>query len=393
MSIEPSSFPEHTDTADEVEPEDDPPCGGASGIRRQAAEIIDAVLSASEPERAEVRDQLRRCLAAHPGRPEAALVEHLLALRSLTGFPAGISDLPLPGGATPPQPLDAIPSQQMEENVRSRIEAVLQGRMLVTAFQPISDLSSRGVVGVQALTRFLSDGRDEAAGWFAEARDQDLESDLEFAAMESALTAARLLPDHLYVALKLSAATCLDPLLPGVLEESAIAPGRLVLELTEAMTREQPAALVKALAPLRRSGVRLGIDHAGSYFTSIRHIRELEPDIIKLDRTLVAGIDTDPLRSSLAEAMIGFARHIDAVVTAEGIETPEELSAVTGLGATAGQGYLLGAPTIRPGDWSNWTPAEDLQGPIVSGTGYRRRGSETGTGTLDVPIPKARQGS
>lgn len=99
-------------------------------------------------------------------------------------------------------------------------------------------------MGVQALTRFLSEGGEEVADWFAQARDQHLESDLEFAALESALAAARLLPDHLYVALKLSAATCLDPLLPGVLEDSPLAPGRLVLELTEAMTREQPAALL-----------------------------------------------------------------------------------------------------------------------------------------------------
>lgn len=75
----------------------------------------------------------------------------------------------------------------------------------------------------------------------------------------------------------------------------------------------------------------------------------------------MAGIDTDPIRSSLAEAMVGFAHQIGAVVTAQGIETPAELSAVTGLGATAGQGYLLGAPTIRPGDWINWILTEETR--------------------------------
>lgn len=358
MPIEPSSFPERRDATRDAAPLDDAPGGAdAPGISLQAAEIIEEVLSGSAPEQAAAREQLRRCLAANPDRPEAALIEHLIALQSLTRFPAGIPDLPPQHGPTVPQPTLGSPPALSKESIRSRIEAVLQGRMMLTAFQPILDLAHGGAVGAQALTRFVSDDGEEAAEWFAKARDARLGSDLEFAAMESALTAARLLPAHLYVALKISPSTCLDPLLPGFLEESALPPARLVLELTEAMTREQPAALLTALAPLRRSGVRLGIDHAGSYFTSIRHIRELRPDIIKLDRNLVAGIDTDPLRSSLAEAMVGFAHHIGAVVTAQGIETPAELSAVTGLGATAGQGYLLGRPTVRPLDWNGWTPA------------------------------------
>lgn len=351
MPVEPSSFPPPENAVRPDDTTDATPGGGrVPEIRQQAAEIIDAVLSASAPEQAAARDPLRQCLAAHPDRPEAALVEHLIALGALTEFPPGCR-------SDAPEDSRRATSSGPGGSVRSRIEAVLQDRMLLTAFQPIRDLSSGEVVGAQALTRFLGDTGDQPADWFAEARDARLGSDLEFAAMESALAAARILPAHLYVALKLSPSTCLDPLLSGFLEESALAPARLVLELTEALTREQPAALLTALAPLRRSGVRLAIDHAGSYFTSIRHIRQLRPDIIKLDRNLVAGIATDPIHSSLCEAMIGFAEHIGAVVIAQGIETSAELAAVTGLGTTAGQGYLLGAPTTRPEDWTGWTPA------------------------------------
>jgi EAL domain-containing protein (putative c-di-GMP-specific phosphodiesterase class I) len=366
MSTEPSSFPPPTSSTG---PEDPPEISSGGGpvpvIRRQAAEIIEAVLSASAPEQAAVRDQLRHCLAAQPDRPEAALAEHLIALRSITDFPAGISDLPPREGSSRRQPPAASPFPKSEGSIRTRIESVLEGRMLLTAFQPIRELPSGGVIGAEALTRFLGDADDQPEhwtakapeDWFAKAKDARLGSELEFAALESALSAARVLPAHLYVALKVSPATCLDPLLPALLEESALVPERLVLELTEAMTREQPAALVAALAPLRKRGVRLAIDHAGSYFTSIRHIRQLRPDIIKLDRDLVAGMDKDALRSSLGEAMIGFAEHIGAVVIAQGIETPAELAALSGLGANAGQGYLLGPPTTRPQDWNVWTPS------------------------------------
>lgn len=351
MSIEPSSFPDHTNAARESELRNPGTReGDVPGIREQAAEIIEAVLAGSRPEQAGVRDQLRQYLAANPDRPEQALVEHLIALRS----GSALSDVPLVNGA----PLEAPAGSSLQGSdghVKSRIEVVLQGRMLVTAFQPICDLSDGSVVGAAALTRFFSEGGDEAADRFAEARDEKLGSELEFAALESALEAAQELPPHLYVVLKLSAATCLDPLLPGVLEDSSIDLGRMVLELTEAMTREQPEALVAALAPLRRNGVRFAIDHAGSHFASIRHIRQLRPDIIKLDRNLVAGMDTDPLRSSLGEAMVGFADHIGAVVIAQGIETFAELEAVREVGATAGHGYLLGRPTASPEDWTAWT--------------------------------------
>ncbi|RNL59169.1 EAL domain-containing protein [Arthrobacter oryzae] len=360
MSIEPSSLSRPENRARiEDPPGTRPEAGSAPGIRRQAAEIIGAVLASSVPEQAAARDQLRQCLAAHPGRPEEALVEHLIALRSLTPRTGGPPAHPTVGGVAPPQPLTdpASPSPSPQEIVRSRIEAVLQDRKLLTAFQPICDLPSGGVIGAQALTWFLGDTGDGPVDWFAGARSVRLGSDLEFAALESALTAAMILPAHLYVALKLSPATCLDPLLPGLLEASGISPGRVVLELTEALTIDQPAALFKALAPLRRRGVRLAIDHIGSYVASSRHIRELRPDIIKLDRTLVAGIDTDALHYSLCEAIVGFAENIGATVTAQGIETPAELTTVSGAGATAGQGYLLGLPTTRPEDWNRWTPA------------------------------------
>jgi EAL domain-containing protein (putative c-di-GMP-specific phosphodiesterase class I) len=367
MSTGPSSFPRPTGAERPGDqPESSPGDRRVPVIRRQAAEIIEAVLSASEPEQATARDQLRRCLAANPGRPEAALAEHLIALRSLTEFPAGIPHLPVREGASPPPSPTASPSPGLEGNIRSKIESALQGRMLLTAFQPIRELGSGRVVGAEALTRFLGDAEDQPADWFAHAKDAQLGSDLEFAALESALSAARALPPHLYVALKLSPATCLDPLLPGLLEQSALFPERLVLELTEAMTREQPTALAAVLAPLRTSGVRLAIDHAGSHFTSIRHIGQLRPDIIKLDRNLIAGIDADALRSSLGEAMIGFAEHIGAIVIAQGIETPAELAAIGGLGATAGQGYLLGPPTTRPEDWNVWSDATQEIGVLTT---------------------------
>lgn len=87
----------------------------------------------------------------------------------------------------------------------------------------------------------------------------------------------------------------------------------------------------------------------------MRHVLHIRPDIIKLDRSLIAGIDDDQGQRALGAAMVEFARQIGAAIIAEGIEAPEELTAVARLGMTAGQGYLIGRPSIEPKDWARWS--------------------------------------
>ncbi len=354
MSMEPPSVPGRPRSGEPNEHASGPvPDQGIPGLRRQATWIIDAVLADTAPEQARARVLLRDLLTAHPERPEDALAEHLLA-RSST------MKLPVEAEIRLSQAAAAVPLQ---------IEKILNGRMLVTAFQPIRELSTGTVVGGQGFTRFVSDGGDAAGEWFTAAAAARLDSELEFAALECALAAARYLPARLHVALKLSPATCLHPLLPGLIEESMPALNRVVLQLTDALTPDQPAALASALAPLRRRGVRLAVDHVGSYRESITHIRQLGPDIIKLDRDLVAGIDTDSLRHAFGGAMTGFAEQLGALLIAEGIETSGELAAVAALGVTVGQGYFLGRPSIRPQDWAGWNEPGLGFGPLAEADG------------------------
>jgi PAS domain S-box-containing protein len=240
------------------------------------------------------------------------------------------------------------------ERTRERIEQVLREKTFLTAFQPIHELATGAVIGVEALARFVDDDGGSPEHWFSEAATVGLAADLEFAALESALTAATGLPSHLYVALNLSPETCLDPRLPGFLTRSGIAPNRLVLELTENLAVAAYAPLVGALAPLRGQGLRIAVDDAGAGFASMRHILHLHPDIIKLDRSLIAGIDQDPGQRALGAAMVEFAQQIQAHLVAEGIESEAELAAVTRLGMYSGQGYVLGRPSAEPQKWATW---------------------------------------
>ncbi len=251
-----------------------------------------------------------------------------------------------------------LPPQSAREIVRQRItervEETLRSRVVLTAFQPVHELAGGKIIGVESLARFPGDDGRGPEHWFNEANTVGLGGELEFAALESALEAADRLPAELYVALNLSPETCLDPRLPGILEQAALPIDRIVLELTERLAVEEYAPLAAVLAPLRRRGLRIAVDDAGSGFASMRHILRLRPDIIKLDRSLIAGIDSDETHRALGQAMVEFAKQIGATLVAEGIETQAELSAVTQLGMDAGQGYFLGRPTILPADWESW---------------------------------------
>ncbi len=123
-----------------------------------------------------------------------------------------------------------------------------------------------------------------------------------------------------------------------------------MLELTEHDEIEDYRALAAALAPLRERGVRVAVDDTGAGFASMRHVLALMPDLIKLDISLVRGIDTDVSRQALAAALTAFADSTGAEVVAEGIERQAELDVVRSLNVTYGQGYLLGVPAARPTD-------------------------------------------
>ena len=119
---------------------------------------------------------------------------------------------------------------------------------------------------------------------------------------------------------------------------------RLVIELSEHDQVEDYDALAAALAPLRERGVRLAIDDVGAGFSSLRHIVLTAPHLIKIDRTLVDGVATDAVLTSLVSSLVSFGHGAGAAVVAEGIETEQDAAALVALGVDYGQGWLYGRP-------------------------------------------------
>lgn len=346
---------------------DDGPGSEVPLVREQAYEIIEAVLAGTDPEGAEVRERLREHVAAHPGSPEAALHEHLVFTRSLA---RQANNRPLNKRNVDRHP--AGEQISVPGHGQAAIEAILHGGMLVTAFQPIHDLGRSGVIGAEALTRFLWEEDGSGAGsWFKNAAAVGLGADLEFSALQAAVAAAQDLPHHLVVALNISPAVCLDPRLPAFLEYAPLEPSRIMLELTEPLQAGELDPLLDVLTPLRHSGMGLALDEAGTDAASMRHIRSLRPDLIKIGRGLVAGIDADPSRQYLVADLVEFGRQTGAALAAVGIETAAELAVLTRLAVAAGQGHFLGMPTIDVKEWATWagpaTAVEDRHGRHLPG--------------------------
>ncbi|MEU2347924.1 EAL domain-containing protein [Modestobacter sp. NPDC049651] len=235
---------------------------------------------------------------------------------------------------------------------------------LRTAFQPIVSLTDGRVLGVEALSRFpASDGRRSPEDWFADAARVGLAVDLEVHAALQALRLATALPGHVYVSVNFSPETLLWPGLPDALRQVPVPLSRIVVELTEHSAVEDYDALEAALRPLRDAGLRVAVDDAGAGYATFRHILRLAPDLIKLDRSLISGIDGDPAQRALAGAVVALAREMRGVVVAEGIERPAELAVALGIGVDAGQGYLLGRPSTDERAWRDCDRSRPQQLP------------------------------
>lgn len=237
---------------------------------------------------------------------------------------------------------------------KTQVTRLMSEGRLMTAFQPIRSLATGGVVGAEALSRFATEDGSSPEYWFQEAAAVGLGTEMELAALTSTLSSVHHLPDHVYVALNVSPRTCVDPALIAFIDSMPLALDRVVIEMTELAPVDDYDELTAALEPLRARGIRIAIDDAGSGFASMRHVLQIRPDIIKLDRTLISGIDNDRYKEALGAAIVDFANRTGATIVAEGIETPAELESVTALGMTAGQGYLLGRPSVDPKEWGRF---------------------------------------
>jgi len=229
-----------------------------------------------------------------------------------------------------------------QQEIREGVSSALRGDGLSTVYQPIMDLNTARPVGFEALARFSVTPARDTESWFSNAASIGRDVALEMRAVELAVEGFELLPADSYLALNVSPETLLSGQMDLVLAD--IPSDRLVLEITERAPIDRYDGLLEALGRYRQRGVRVAVDDAGAGYASFRHILVLQPDLIKLDKSLVRDIDSDVSRRALAKALIQFARKTGSALIAEGVETATELAALKRMGVTLGQGFYLGSP-------------------------------------------------
>ncbi len=244
------------------------------------------------------------------------------------------------------QARDADRGPKRAEVSLERIQEAIRGEVLDTAFQPIVDLVNGRVCGLEALARFLTRPRRSPETWFAEASTHGLLIPLELAAAGHALGQLELVPEGVYVSVNVSPQTLCAPGLVEILQD--VPARRVVLELTERSPIVDYEEAVECVSNLRVLGTRLAVDDVGRGFSGLGRVVELAPDLLKIDRSLVSGVDSDTAKSALIARLASYGDEIGMEVVAEGIETDGELQTLRALGVRNGQGFLLGRPGPIP---------------------------------------------
>ena len=232
--------------------------------------------------------------------------------------------------------------EEAERARLKRIAAALEPGVLSVVFQPIVELHTRQPVGFEALARFEVEPVRMPDTWFAEARDAGLGAQLQAAALRVALAHLSRVPEGCFLSVNLDPDSLGDPGVLGALESTD--PTRIVLELTEQTSVSDYPTLELALQQLRARGLRIAVDDAGAGFASLRHVLRLAPDVLKIDRSVIQGLEHYPAARALTASLLAFATELGIVVVAEGVENPAAITVLEELGIQWGQGYALGMP-------------------------------------------------
>ena len=232
-----------------------------------------------------------------------------------------------------------------DDGIRVLVADLLSAGGPLMVYQPIVEVTTKRVVGFEALSRFPTDSGLTTEQWYRKSTEVGAETDLELCAARAAVQVL----DHIdgYVSVNLSARSLLTTAALDLLQGLPL--HRVVLELTEHAAIDDYQVLTGMLAPLRSAGLRVAVDDTGAGYASLRHVLLLGADLIKLDRSLVSDLAADPVRHALVAALTRFAVDTDSRVVAEGVETTEELAALENLGVHYAQGYLLGRPAPLDG--------------------------------------------
>jgi EAL domain-containing protein (putative c-di-GMP-specific phosphodiesterase class I) len=256
--------------------------------------------------------------------------------------------------------VEAVERLEMEQALRRAL-----GRSeLCLFYQPVLDVDSGSVVGVEALLRWNHPERGllRPAEFISLAEDTGLILPIGRWALQEACRQAQRWREAdpqrlpLTIAVNLSARQLAQPdvadMVAEALESTGTDPSQVWLEITESVLTGDTETTIGALRALKALGVRLSVDDFGTGYSSLLYLKRFPVDTLKVDRAFVAGLGTHPEDTAIVAGVVRLAQTLGLTAIAEGVETEEQRAALLALGCDLAQGYLFGHPE----------PPEDLDG-------------------------------
>jgi diguanylate cyclase (GGDEF)-like protein/PAS domain S-box-containing protein len=226
------------------------------------------------------------------------------------------------------------------EEQRAEVASLLaKGDAPQMVVQPMIDLRTGLIAGYEALARFPGSERPPNA-WFSQAHRHGLGTVLEARAVERALALPGR-PDRVFLSMNLSPSALVSEEVWAVLPEDL---SGVVVEVTENELASRRESLDAGIERLRSRGARLAVDDAGAGYAGLKQLMYLDPDVIKLDRTLVTDVSRHPTKAALIESFARYGQRTGAQICAEGVEALDDLRTLAELDVTYAQGYVIARP-------------------------------------------------
>ena len=273
---------------------------------------------------------------------------------------------------------DDVDALQLETDLKHALE----NEELRLFYQPIVHLADETLLGYEALVRWQHPTRGllPPAAFLSAAEDNRLTSKLGAWVLRRACTDAAAWPEDLRVHVNISARHLAEDgfseLVAAALAESGLAPERLELEITESTALFAAEATLHSVAVVTDAGVTLALDDFGTGYSAITALHRLPIHTVKIDRSFVADVVTEPATAALVQGLLQLGRGMGLQVIAEGIEDLDQAAWLLDHGCAMAQGYAFGRPAPLP------SPAEVLIGELIDAPAEIVAGE-----MMDDPIP------
>ena len=235
--------------------------------------------------------------------------------------------------------------------MESELAKAVRDGDIIPFFQPIVDLTTRAIIGYEALARWrhAERGLISPVDFIPVAESCGLISQIGEQILRKASQAATNWPPHVKLSINLSPVQLREKTLGvkiiGILGETGLSPVRLEVEITENALVADLETARETIGQLRAAGIAVALDDFGTGASTLQHLRTCKFDKLKIDRSFVASMSKSEDSRLIIDAILSLSRSFGIRCTAEGIEEQSEMDALTGWGCTEGQGYLFGKPT------------------------------------------------